>query len=226
MWPRHGRSFPARSARRPRPARAAPRRRRRAPRAARRPRRRPGAGSVLCAGRSCAKKRTPAGPGSSSIMTDRTMDGGPFHADEVAMRAAIAEAQRALAHDDVPIGAVVVHSGRVIGRGHNERERLQDPTAHAEVIALREAAASLGSWRVLDSTLYVTLEPCAMCAGAIVLARVPRVVYGCADPKAGAAGSVLDVLAEERLNHRPEVIAGVRAEECAALLRAFFATRR
>ena len=148
------------------------------------------------------------------------------HDDRRWMDLAIDEARAALVHDDVPIGAVVVHDGEVIGRGHNERERLEDPTAHAEITALREAAAALGSWRVLDATLYVTLEPCAMCAGAIVLARVPRVVYGTADPKAGAAGSVLDVLAEDRLNHRPEVIAGVRAEECAALLREFFAARR
>ena len=124
------------------------------------------------------------------------------------MRLAMAEARRALEHDDVPIGAVVVHGDEVVGAGHNERELRQDPTAHAETIALRAAAAALGSWRVLDSTLYVTLEPCAMCAGAIVLARVPRVVFGCADPKAGAAGSVLDVLAEPRLNHRPAVVGG------------------
>jgi tRNA(adenine34) deaminase len=119
-----------------------------------------------------------------------------------------------------------VRDGEVIGAGHNERERRQDPTAHAEAIALREAAHALGSWRVLDSTLYVTLEPCAMCAGAIVLARVPRVVYGCTDPKAGAAGSVLDVLAEPRLNHRPQVTGGVLAAQCAALLTEFFAARR
>jgi tRNA(adenine34) deaminase len=142
------------------------------------------------------------------------------------MRLAIAEARRALDHDDVPIGAVVVRAGEVIGAGRNERELRQDPTAHAEAIALREAAAALGTWRVLDSTLYVTLEPCAMCAGAIVLARVPHVVYGCTDPKAGAAGSVLDVLAEPRLNHRPQVTGGVLAGECAALLTAFFAARR
>ena len=147
-------------------------------------------------------------------------------ADEEWMRAALEEAQAARVHDDVPIGAVVVHAGRIIGRGRNERELLEDPTAHAEVLALREAAGALGSWRVLDSTLYVTLEPCAMCAGAIVLSRIPRVVYGTADPKAGAAGSVLNVLAEERLNHRPEVVAGVLADECAALLRGFFAERR
>ena len=116
--------------------------------------------------------------------------------------------------------------GEVVGAGHNERELRQDPTAHAEVLALREAATALGSWRVLDSVLYVTLEPCAMCAGAIVLARVPRVVYGTADPKAGAAGSVLDVLAEPRLNHRPAVTAGVLADECAELRRGYFRARR
>ena len=143
------------------------------------------------------------------------------------MQLALEEAKLALEHDDVPIGAVVVRAdGHVIGRGHNEREYRNDPTAHAEVIALRAAAAEVGSWRVLDCTLFVTLEPCAMCAGAIVLARVPRVVYGCEDPKAGAAGSVLDVLAEERLNHRPQVVGGVLAQECADLLRSFFAARR
>src|SRR3954469_14431438 len=142
------------------------------------------------------------------------------------MRLAIREAERALEHDDVPIGAVVVREGEVIGAAHNERELRQDPTAHAEMLALREAATAVGSWRVLDSVLYVTLEPCAMCAGAIVLARVPRVVYGTDDPKAGAAGSVLDILAEPRLNHRPEVTSGVLQPECAALLRDFFAARR
>jgi len=146
--------------------------------------------------------------------------------DERFMRLALAEAQLALAHDDVPIGAVVVHDGEVIGAGHNERELREDPTAHAEVLALRAAAEHLGSWRVLDSTLYVTLEPCAMCAGAIVLARVPRVVYATPDPKAGAAGSVLDVLAEPRFNHRPQVDAGVLAPEAAELLVAFFRSRR
>src|SRR5204862_689204 len=114
----------------------------------------------------------------------------------------------------------------VVGAGHNERELRQDPTAHAEVIALREAARAGGSWRVLESVLYVTLEPCAMCAGAIVLARVPRVVFGCADPKAGAAGSVLDVLDRPELNHRPEVLGGVLADESAALLEGFFRSRR
>jgi tRNA(adenine34) deaminase len=142
------------------------------------------------------------------------------------MRAAIDEARLALEHDDVPVGAVVVHDGELIGAGHNERERRQDPTAHAEMIALRAGAARLGHWRLLGCTLYVTLEPCAQCAGAIVLGRVPRVVYGTADPKAGAAGSVLDILGEPRLNHRPEVIPGVLAQECAALLVDFFSTRR
>ena len=149
-----------------------------------------------------------------------------FSDDERFMRLAIAEARRALEHDDVPVGAVLVHEGEVVGAGHNERELRQDPSAHAEMIALREGARALGSWRLLDTVLYVTLEPCAMCAGAIVLGRVPRVVYGTTDPKAGAAGSVLDVLAEPRLNHRPAVEGGVLAADCAALLRAFFAARR
>jgi tRNA(adenine34) deaminase len=147
--------------------------------------------------------------------------------DERWMKAALQEARAAIAHDDVPIGAVVVAAdGTVIGRGRNERELREDPTAHAEVLALREAAAALGSWRVLDSTLYVTLEPCTMCAGAIVLSRIPRVVYAATDPKAGAAGSVLDVLADARLNHRPEVVGGVLAAEAAELLRSFFRARR
>ena len=142
------------------------------------------------------------------------------------MRLALREATRALDHDDVPIGALVVRDGEVIGTGHNEREVRADPTAHAEMIALREAARAIGSWRVLDAVLYVTLEPCAMCAGAIVLARVPRVVFAATDPKAGAAGSVFDILAEPRLNHRPQVASGLLAEESADLLRAFFAPRR
>ena len=145
--------------------------------------------------------------------------------DERWMDAALAEA--ALAESTATCrSAPSWCTGGVIGAGHNERERREDPTAHAEILALQAAAAALGSWRVLDATLYVTLEPCAMCAGAIVLARVPRVVFGCPDPKAGAAGSVLDVLAEPRLNHRPEVVGGVLAEPCAELLRAFFRGRR
>lgn len=146
------------------------------------------------------------------------------------MREAIAEAREAERHGDVPIGAVVVlghgPDATIIGRGRNERERDADPTAHAEILALRRAAATLGSWRVLDATLYVTLEPCAMCAGAIVLSRIPRVVFGCTDPKAGACGSVLDVTGEPRLNHRPTIDGGVLEDECADLLRAFFAARR
>src|SRR3954447_20955745 len=149
-----------------------------------------------------------------------------FPRDEYFMRLALREAERALEHDDVPVGAVVVRDGEVVGAGHNERELRQDPSAHAEMLALREAARVIGSWRLLDTVLYVTLEPCAMCAGALVLGRVPRVVYGTADPKAGAAGSVLDVLAEPRLNHRPAVEGGVLADECAGLLREFFAARR
>ena len=142
------------------------------------------------------------------------------------MRLALREASRALEHDDVPIGAVIVREGEVIGLGHNEREVRADPTAHAEMIALREAARSLESWRVLDSVMYITLEPCAMCAGAIVLSRVPRVIFGATDPKAGAAGSVLDVLAQPQLNHRPQLEQGLLASESAELLQRFFASRR
>jgi len=149
-----------------------------------------------------------------------------FPRDEYFMRLALREAERALEHDDVPIGAIVVHEGEVIGAGRNERELRQDPTAHAEMIALREASRALSSWRLMDAVLYITLEPCAMCAGAIVLARVSRVVFGASDPKAGAAGSVLDVLGEPRLNHRPEVAAGLLADEAAALLEDFFGDRR
>jgi tRNA(adenine34) deaminase len=142
------------------------------------------------------------------------------------MSLAIEQAQSAVVHDDVPIGAVVAVGGEVIAVARNERELLQDPTAHAEVLALRRAAEAVGSWRVLDATLYVTLEPCAMCAGAIVLSRIPRVVFGASDPKAGACGSVLDVTGEPRFNHRPEVLGGLMAEPCGDLLRAFFASRR
>jgi tRNA(adenine34) deaminase len=155
------------------------------------------------------------------------MSGAP-PADELRfMRLALRQAELADAHGDVPIGAVVVAgAGELLAAAHNERELRQDPTAHAEILALRAAAHALGSWRVLDATLYVTLEPCAMCAGAIVLARVPRVVYGAADPKAGACGSVLDVLAAPALNHRPAVSGGVLARESGELLSSFFAARR
>ena len=142
------------------------------------------------------------------------------------MDIALAQAALAIEHDDVPVGAVVVRDGAIIAARHNERELTGDPTAHAEILALREASRAVGSWRLSGTVLYVTLEPCAMCAGAIVLARVSRVVFGASDPKAGAAGSVLDVLAEPRLNHRPEVAGGLLAEESAGLLRGFFAPRR
>ncbi len=146
--------------------------------------------------------------------------------DDEGMRAALREARAAAAAGEVPVGCVVVHEGAVIGRGHNQVEGLQDATAHAEVLAIGAASNTLQSWRLSDCTLFVTLEPCAMCAGAMVLARVGRLVYGAADPKAGACGSLLDVIHERRLNHRVEVSAGVMSEECATLLRAFFARKR
>jgi len=149
-----------------------------------------------------------------------------FPRDDYFMHLALREAERALEHEDVPIGAVIVRGGEVLAAAHNERELRQDPTAHAEMLALREASQAVGSWRVLDAVLYVTLEPCAMCAGAIVLARIPRVVFGARDAKAGACGSVVDVLREPRLNHRPEVAVGLLALECGELLSGFFASRR
>jgi tRNA(adenine34) deaminase len=143
-----------------------------------------------------------------------------------AMDRALEQARRAAAHGDVPIGAAIFRGGELLSEAGNERELRRDPTAHAEVLAIRAAAEALGGWRLPGTTLYVTLEPCAMCAGAIVLARIPTVVFAAPDPKAGAAGSVLDVLAEPALNHRPNVISGVREEECADLLKQFFAARR
>lgn len=143
------------------------------------------------------------------------------------MRAAIAEAEAAGQGNDVPVGAVVLDaSGAIIGRGHNVREATGDPTGHAELVALREAAAVRGEWRLDGCTLVVTLEPCTMCAGAIVLARVARLVFGADDPKAGAVGSLWDVVRDRRLNHRPEVVAGVLAADCADLLHDFFRSRR
>lgn len=147
--------------------------------------------------------------------------------DERFMRLALAQAAAAPEHDDVPIGAVLVgDGGEVIARAANERELRGDPTAHCEILVLRAASELVGGWRLSGTTLYVTLEPCAMCAGAIVLARVPRVVFAAPDPKAGAAGSVLDVLREPRLNHRPELVGGVLAAEAGELLRSFFRERR
>jgi tRNA(adenine34) deaminase len=158
-------------------------------------------------------------------MNDFLSHDDPSDDDVYFMRLALREAERALMHD-VPIGAVLVRSGEVLAAAHNERELRTDPTAHAEILTLREASRALGSWRLLDCSLYVTLEPCSMCAGAIVLARIPRVVYGATDPKAGACGSVLDVLSETRLNHRPVVLPGVLAPACGQLLSEFFASRR
>jgi tRNA(adenine34) deaminase len=147
-------------------------------------------------------------------------------ADERFMLQALAAARRAPAHGDVPVGAVVVKDGAVIARGRNRREKDADPTAHAEAIALRRAAKKLGSWRLEGCTLYVTLEPCAMCAGAIVLARLPRLVYGASDPKAGYVGSLGDLCRDARLNHRPAVTAGVLAQECGKILVEFFREKR
>jgi tRNA(adenine34) deaminase len=142
------------------------------------------------------------------------------------MRLAIAEAERAGALGEVPIGAVVVRDGEVVGRGHNRREIDGDPLAHAEVLAMRQAAAATEGWRLVGCTLYATLEPCAMCAGALVNARVERLVYGAADPKGGFCGTLGDLVRDPRLNHRLEVVAGVLADECAALLTGFFAELR
>lgn len=146
--------------------------------------------------------------------------------DDQWMQLALEEARLAIAHDDVPIGAVAVLNGVVIGRGHNQREQLHDPTAHAEIIALRQAGAHIGHWRLDDVTLYCTLEPCCMCAGAMVLARLPRLVYGAIEPKTGCAGSVMDVLRNPKLNHRVDIDVGLRADESNALLQTFFQTLR
>ncbi|MFI5182596.1 MAG: tRNA adenosine(34) deaminase TadA [Thermoanaerobaculia bacterium] len=146
--------------------------------------------------------------------------------DERFMRDALGAARRALAHGDVPVGAAVVQNGSVIARGRNARERDGDPTAHAEILAIRRAAKKLGSWRLSGCTLYVTLEPCAMCAGAMVLARLPRLVYGASDPKAGFTGSLGDLVRHPRLNHRVDVTAGVLAAECSRILVEFFRERR
>jgi tRNA(adenine34) deaminase len=153
-------------------------------------------------------------------------DGAASETQQRLMALAIERAREAEGHGDVPIGAVVAREGEVLAAAGNERELRRDPTAHAEMLAIRAAAEALGGWRLPETTLYVTLEPCAMCAGAIVLARIPAVVYGAPDPKAGAAGSVLDVLGEPTLNHRPRVTGAVMEEECAALLQGFFASRR
>jgi len=146
--------------------------------------------------------------------------------DQFFMRAALDEAAAALDHEDVPVGAVVIQEARIIGRGRNQRELLQDPTAHAEIIAITAAASHLSSWRLEDCTVYVTLEPCAMCAGAIVLSRMKRLVFGARDPKAGACGSLMNLCQDARLNHRVEIQEGVISEDCAFLLREFFSLQR
>jgi tRNA(adenine34) deaminase len=146
--------------------------------------------------------------------------------DEAGMQAALREARASDERDEVPVGCVIVHDGTIVGRGHNQVEALHDATAHAEILAIGAASTALQSWRLTDCTMYVTLEPCAMCAGAIILARVPRLVYGAADPKAGACGSVLDVIHERRLNHRVDVESGLLADECGTLLKRFFARKR
>jgi tRNA(adenine34) deaminase len=142
------------------------------------------------------------------------------------MAAALREAEAAAAEQEVPVGAVVVHDGRIVGRAHNQRERLRDPTAHAEMIALTQAAAALGTWRLEGAVVYVTLEPCLMCAGAMVNARIAKVVFGARDPKAGACGSLYQVGLDPRLNHRFEVVGGVMEEACGAILRRFFLGKR
>jgi tRNA(adenine34) deaminase len=142
------------------------------------------------------------------------------------MRRAIAEAGKARAKNEVPIGCVIVNNGTIIARGHNLRETTQDPAGHAELLAIRKAARKLGSWRLLDSTLYVTLEPCTMCMGAIILARIPTVVFGCYDPKGGAAGSLFDLSNDQRLNHAVELYPRILEYECSALLSDFFAELR
>jgi tRNA(adenine34) deaminase len=146
--------------------------------------------------------------------------------DEQFMRIALDQAKIAEENCDVPIGAVIVFENQIVGKAYNQREQLRDPTAHAEIIALTQAAAALGTWRLHRCTIYVTLEPCPMCAGALVLARIDRLVYGCADPKTGACGSLYNIVQDERLNHRLEVTCGVLANECSELLQEFFARRR
>lgn len=162
--------------------------------------------------------RSPAG-GDDSFMH-------PLFPHDVYMRQALREAEAAFEEDEVPVGAVIVHQGRVIAAAHNQRETLKDPTAHAEMIAITQAAEALGSWRLIDCLLYVTLEPCPMCAGAIVQARVPVVVYGTTDPKGGACHTLFQITSDSRLNHQSEVLGGILMEECREILQRFFAKQR
>lgn len=142
------------------------------------------------------------------------------------MRAAIQQAEEAMAEGEVPVGCVIVHEGRIIGKGHNQRETLQDPTAHAEVLAITSAAAHIGSWRLENTQLYVTLEPCPMCAGAIILSRIPEVYFGAYDPKAGVCGTLMNLLEDTRFNHNAHLVPGILGEECGALLSDFFKSIR
>ncbi len=146
--------------------------------------------------------------------------------DERFMKAAIGQAQIALENGDVPIGAIIVYQNQIIAKGYNQRYKLNDPTAHAEIIALTAAAEYIGNWRLNGCSIYVTLEPCCMCAGALVLARMDRLVYGCEDPKAGASGSLYNIVQDKRLNHRLEVTSGVLADECSVILTDFFRKKR
>jgi tRNA(adenine34) deaminase len=157
----------------------------------------------------------------AAVGMDDTAD-NPAAQDHFFMQAALAEAATARAKGEVPIGAVVVLNGEIIGRGHNLRETADDPTAHAEMLAIRQAAEAIGHWRLLETTLYVTLEPCVMCMGAIILARIPRLVFACRDPRAGACGSIYDFSQDQRFNHRVAVSEGVLGAECSELLGGFF----
>jgi tRNA(adenine34) deaminase len=149
-----------------------------------------------------------------------------IHSDDYFMGQALREAGLAFEEDEVPVGAVIVFENRIIGRAHNQREQLKDPTAHAEILALTQASAELGSWRLNGTTMYVTLEPCPMCAGALVNARVDRLVFGCADPKAGACGTLWNLVQSEKLNHRLQMVGGLMEEDCGDILQRFFKMKR
>ena len=149
-----------------------------------------------------------------------------IHSDEYFMKQALLEAERAFEEDEVPVGAVIVHENRIIGRAHNQREQLNDPTAHAEILALTQAATELGTWRLTGTAIYVTLEPCPMCAGALVNARVDKLVFGCSDPKAGACGTLWNLVQSDKLNHRMTVVSDMMADDCRRVLQEFFRRKR